>query len=456
MLNKPGKIHFVAIGGSVMHNLAILLKNKGFAVSGSDDHIYEPARSSLSSHGILPEKEGWFPERITGDLQAIILGMHAQADNPELKAAQELNVPIYSFPEFIYQQSQNKQRVVVGGSHGKTTITAIILHVLQYIGKDFDYLVGAKIRGFETMVKLSEAPIIVLEGDEYPSSAIDKTPKFHHYHHHIALLSGVAWDHINVYKTLDDYVKQFEIYADNTPKAGTFIFSADDDIATMIASKDRPDANRTEYTTHPYIIKDNRTFLIRKGHPDIPIQLFGKHNMQNVSAAFEVLKRLSVTEDQFYEAIATFQGASQRLEKIKTHNDILAYHDYAHAPSKVEASTAAMKEKYPDRKLIACLELHTFSSLNKSFLAQYAGTMKEADVPLVFFDPKNLVHKKMPELSIEEVMEAFDIENLRVFDECHEMENEIRKHPQNDSVFLFMSSGNFGGLNLQDFTNSLV
>ena len=445
------RIHFIAIGGSVMHNLAIALKERGYRVTGSDDDIFEPSRSRLEKAGILPPSNGWDPSRITEDLDAVVLGMHAKADNPELIKAQELGLKIYSYPDYIFENIKDKQRIVIAGSHGKTTITSMVLHVLQYHNKAFDYVVGAQIEGFDNMVKLSDAPIIVIEGDEYLTSPLDKTPKFLKYQHHIGLISGIEWDHINVYPTLEDYVKQFDNFADATPKAGTLIYCEEDDMATLICNKEREDVQRVEYKEHPSRIENGTTYLLT-GEGEVPVRVFGRHNMQNLSGAKEVLKKVGVTAEQFYEAIQSFRGAANRLELLKENEHHAVYKDFAHAPSKLAATTKALKEQYGDRALIACLELYTFSSLNKEFLAQYQGTFNAADIAIVYYSPKNLVLKNLENFSAEDVKLAFNRSDLLVFTEIIELKQYLMSIDWNNKNLLMMSSGKFDGLDLHELT----
>ncbi|MFT4734801.1 MAG: UDP-N-acetylmuramate: L-alanyl-gamma-D-glutamyl-meso-diaminopimelate ligase, partial [Arcticibacterium sp.] len=365
-MSKSGKrIHFIAVGGAIMHNLALALHKKGYRVTGSDDEIYDPAKGRLAKAGILPGKMGWDDTNITSDLDAVILGMHAKKDNPELKKAQELGIKVYSFPEYVFEQSKQKQRIVIAGSHGKTSITSIILHVLKYYNRNFDYLVGAQIEGFDLMVKLTDdAPIIILEGDEYLSSALEMKPKFLFYHPHITLISGVAWDHFNVFPKFDDYVKAFDQLAAGMSKAGSLIYDETDDIANIIGNQPKEDVNKLPYKAHPYEVKNGKTWL-KTDNGAIPIKIFGEHNMKNLQGAKLILEKLAITEDMFYEAIQSFSGAAKRLEKLGENKNTLIYRDFAHAPSKVGATTAATKELFPDRNLVACYELHTYSSLSK-------------------------------------------------------------------------------------------
>ena len=455
MITKDSKVHFIAIGGSVMHSLALALHQAGMTVSGSDDMIFEPSKSRLAKYNLLPESVGWRPEIINEDLDAVILGMHAKEDNPELARARELELPVYSYPEFIYQQAKNKQRIVIAGSHGKTTITSMIIHVLNYWNRSFDYVVGAQLEGFENTVKLSDAPIIVIEGDEYLTSTLDLTPKFLKYQHHIGLVSGVAWDHINVFPTIDEYVKQFDIFADATPKAGSLIYCEEDDLATVICGKERADVNSLPYQEHPSTIEKEQTFLTTDEGP-VAVEVFGRHNMQNFSGAKEVLLRIGVTSQQFYEAIQSFKGASNRLELVSKNNQTAIFKDYAHAPSKLAATTKALKEQFPDRNLVACIELHTYSSLNKKFLRQYADSFESADAPIVYYNPQIIAHKNLEPISKDEVKEAFNHEDLLVFDDINELEHFLLKQNWIGRNLLMMSSGNFHNLSIKVLSDAIL
>lgn len=447
MGSETQKLHFIAIGGSVMHNLAIALHNTGHEITGSDDEIFDPAKSKLAEYGLLPKETGWDASKITNRLDAVIVGMHAKTDNPELLKAQEQGIKIYSFPEYIFNQSKDKQRVVIAGSHGKTTITAIVLHILKYFDRKFDYAVGAYIKGFDTMVSFSDAPLVIIEGDEYLSSPIDNTPKFLHYHHHIGLISGIDWDHINVFPTEDEYMKQFEVFADATPKGGSLAFCDEDSMTSIIGNKERPDVFRLPYLTHRHSVEDGVTYLL-KGNEKIPVKIFGKHNLQNISGALEIVKKIGISEDQFYEAIRSFEGAAKRLEVIKDNGHSTLFRDYAHAPSKVKATVKAVKEHYPDRELVACLELHTFSSLNKDYIGKYAGTMKHADVLVVYVNPDTLAHKNLS-LTEEDIKSAFNLPEVRVFKETEKLVNFIQQQDWNDKNLLMMTSGHFDNLNYE-------
>ncbi|QRR02550.1 UDP-N-acetylmuramate--L-alanine ligase [Dyadobacter sandarakinus] len=450
------KIHFISIGGSVMHNLAIELHLKGFIVTGSDDEIYEPSSSRLAKYGLLPAITGWFPEKVTADLDAVILGMHARQDNPELLKAQELGLKVYSYPEYIFEQSQHKQRVVVAGSHGKTTITSMILHVLRVNNRVFNYLVGAQIEGFDNMVKLSEnAPLIVIEGDEYFTSPVDPTPKFMHYQPHIALISGIAWDHFNVFPTWESYVKQFELLADSLPKAGSIIFDETDDMLDVIGQKERPDVVSIAYVAHPYKIEDGRTVLIT-AQGEVPVLVFGNHNMKNISGARAVCERLGITDEEFYAAIQSFKGAAKRLELLGSNETVHIYRDFAHAPSKVEATTAALKEQFPDRQLVACAELHTFSSLNKAFLGQYRRKLKAADVAVVYFNPLTVEHKRLEAISEEDIRTAFRRDDLKVFTDSAALADFLKTISWQNANLLLMSSGTFGELDLKALADEIL
>ncbi|SFF27841.1 UDP-N-acetylmuramate--L-alanine ligase [Spirosoma endophyticum] len=450
----PQAIHFISVGGSAMHNLALALQHQGYIITGSDNQIYEPSRTRLKQHSLLPDELGWFPEKITTDLDGIIVGMHAHKDNPELIKALELGLPIYSYPEFIYQQSQQKQRVVIAGSHGKTTITAMILHVMAYHKRLFDYWIGDEIDGFDATVKLTpDAPVIIIEGDEYASSPIDARPKFLHYQPHIALISGIAWDHINIYPTWDQYVDQFESLAEAMPKAGILIFDESDDMLDVIGQKDRPDITKIPYVAHPSEIVNGQTYLITKQGHKLPLQIFGDHNMKNVSGALTVCNRIGVTEDQFYEAITSFKGVAQRLEKVAENGLRILYRDFAHSPAKVEATTEAVKRQYLDRKLLAVLELYTLSSLNKVFLDQYRGTLEAADEAVVYFDAKTIQNMS---ISVEDIAEAFDKPNLQILTNTEDLTAYLLQKRNSDQVFLLMSSGTFSGLNLNEVSKELI
>ncbi len=455
MLAKNSRVHFIAIGGSVMHSLALALHQAGIEVTGSDDMIFEPSKSRLHAFGLLPAEIGWSPDRIHPDLDAVILGMHAKEDNPELARARELGLPVFSYPEFIFQQSLDKQRIVIAGSHGKTTITSMIIHVLNYWNRSFDFVVGAHLDGFDNTVQLSEAPIIVIEGDEYLTSTVDKTPKFLKYQHHIGLVSGVAWDHINVFPTIDEYVKQFDLFADATPKAGSLVYCEEDDLATVICGKQRPDVTSIPYQEHPSTIKKGKTYLITD-NGEVPVKVFGKHNMQNFSGAKAVLLKIGITAEQFYEAIPSFKGARNRLELVSKNNHTVIFKDYAHAPSKLAATTKALKEQFPDRSLVACIELHTYSSLNKKFLDQYSDSFESADIPIVYYNPEIIAHKNLEPISKQEVKEAFNRKDLMVFDDINELEHFLLKQDWIGKNLLMMSSGNYHNLSIKVLSDAIL
>jgi UDP-N-acetylmuramate: L-alanyl-gamma-D-glutamyl-meso-diaminopimelate ligase len=449
------RVHFIAIGGSAMHNLALALHQKGFHVTGSDDEINEPSKSRLEKAGILPPAIGWFPEKLDPSVDAVILGMHARIDNPELLKAQELGLKIYSYPEYLYKQSENKQRVVIAGSHGKTSITSMILHVLKFHQKEFDYMVGAQLEGFDTMVKLSDAPVIVIEGDEYFASPLDRTPKFLHYKHHIGLISGIAWDHINVYPTFEEYVKQFEAFADSSPKGGILIYSDNDDLAEYICDKERDDVTSIDYPAHKHEIVEGISYLLTD-FGRIPLLIFGKHNMRNIAGAKEVCLKLGVNEEMFYQAIKSFKGAANRLEILNKNYSTIIFKDFAHAPSKVKATTNAVKKQYERKDLVAVLELHTFSSLTKDFLIQYKDCFKSADIPVVYYNPETIKHKKLQEITSNDVSEAFACDKLKVFTSSSELEEYLKNIDWNGKNLLMMSSGNFGGIDLKSLAKELV
>jgi len=449
------RIHFIAIGGSAMHNLALALHDKGYQISGSDDVIYEPSKSRLEEQGLLPEKFGWFPEKIGSFLDVLILGMHAKKDNPELLKAQELGLKIYSYPEFLYEQSKNKTRVVIGGSHGKTTITSMILHVLNYHGKEVDYMVGAQLEGFDRMVHLTEEnDFIVLEGDEYLSSPIDKRPKFHLYQPNIALLSGIAWDHMNVFPTFEDYLEQFQIFVDGIVQGGSITFNEEDKRVVEVVEKSQNAIRKFPYSTPEYEIKDGQTYIDTAEGP-LPVNVFGRHNLSNLAGAKWICQQMGIDEDDFYQAISSFKGASKRLEKLGEGSSSVVFKDFAHSPSKVAATTTAVKEQFPDKKLVACLELHTYSSLNEKFLTLYRQTLDAAEISAVFYSPKSVAIKKLAPLSSEQIRQAFQNDNLEVFTDPKQFEQFLYAQDKEDTVFLLMSSGNYGGLDLQAFLDHL-
>ena len=450
-------VHFIAIGGSAMHNLAIALHLKGYHVTGSDDEIFDPAKSRLQRYGLLPESYGWHPERITKDLDAIVLGMHARIDNPELLKAQELGLKIFSYPEYLYEQSKGKTRVVVGGSHGKTTTTAMILHVLQHCGIEADYMVGAQLEGFDVMVRLSEtAKVMVIEGDEYLTSPIDRRPKFHLYKPHVAIVTGIEWDHINVFPTFEIYKDQFAQFVNLIEPGGRLIYCNDDAEVRDVALKNtRTDIAKQPYDVPPHEVLEGITYL-DTAHGRVPLRVFGNHNLLNLTAARYACNSLGVTDEQFDEAIQSFGGASKRLELVKATMDCAVYKDFAHAPSKLRATIAAMKGQYPNRRLVACMELHTFSSLTAEFLKQYAGTMDRADVPYVYFSQHALQLKKLPDLDPEQVKASFANERVRVFTDSKQMVEELRKMHWQDANLLMMSSGNFDGIDFKQLADELI
>ncbi len=455
MESKPQKIHFIAIGGSVMHNLAIALKQVGHTITGSDDEIFEPSRSVLTKHGLLPTHDGWNPDNINSSLDLVILGMHARKDNPEVLKAQQLGLKIYSFPEYIYKHSIDKQRIVVAGSHGKTTITAIVVHVLNYFNRPFDYVIGAKIKGIENQVKLTNAPFIIIEGDEYLCSALDPTPKFLRYQHHIGVISGVAWDHANVFTTEEEYLKQFDRFADQTPKSGILIFCETDTMVGIVGNKQRPDVINIGYKAHTHALENGMEFLTN-GKERIPIKIFGVHNLQNISAAKELLKKIGITNDQFYQAIPSFEGASGRLEKLKENESTIIFKDFAHAPSKVKASVKAVKDLYPNRDTIACLELHTYSSLNKTYLPQYKDSLKGLSTAVVYFNPEKLKAKNLETLTEDDIKSAFGSTALHVFSDSAKLENFLTSQSWKDKNLVMMSSGDFGGISINTLADKIL
>jgi len=441
-------IHFTAIGGAAMHNLAIALHKKGYKVTGSDDVIFDPSKSRLEKYGLLPEEFGWFPEKITPDIDAIILGMHAKPDNPELKKAQELGLNIYSYPEYLFLQSRNQKRVVVAGSHGKTTITSMILHVLASVGKDVNYMVGSQLKGFETMVKLDDnLDTIVLEGDEYLSSPIDLRPKFLWYKPHLTIISGIAWDHMNKFPSKQDYFEQFAHYIDTIEENGTLIYNVEDEKLKDIAENRRDDLNKIPYGTPAYS-KDKEHFYFHYNGQKIPLKIFGAHNMQNSEAARLICNELGVSDKDFYQAMQSFEGADKRLEAIFENDEAIIFKDFAHAPSKVAASLDAVKERYPDKKVIAVLELHTYSSLNQKFLPEYKDKLKSADEAIVFYSPHAVAIKELEPIPPELIVKEFNRPDLQVFTEPEKLHEYLYNKDLKDAVLLLMSSGNYGGLDM--------
>jgi len=437
-----------------MHNLAIALSRKGITVTGSDDEIFDPARSRLAACGLLPDEEGWHAERITAELDAVVVGMHARADNPELLRAQQLGLKIYSYPEYLYEQSKDKLRIVVGGSHGKTTTTAMILHVLAKSGIEADYMVGAQLKGFDVMVRLSEtARVMVIEGDEYLTSPIDRRPKFHLYKPDVAIITGIEWDHINVFPTFDIYKEQFAKFIDLIENGGTLIYCDEDpEVHSVATGNRRTDIKKMPYVCPEHEVKEGVTYL--SAH-HTPLKIFGHHNLLNLTAARLACHEVGVTDGQFDEAISSFEGASKRLELVKASADCAVYKDFAHAPSKLRATIAAMREQYPSRRLVACMELHTFSSLTQEFLQQYRGTMDKADVRMVYFSQHALQLKKLPPLDPEAVRAEFG-GGVEVFTDSASMVEKIKKTVWHNANLLMMSSGNFDGIDFASLANDII
>lgn len=450
------KVHFISIGGSVMHQLAIALKRKGYEVTGTDDEIFEPAKANLEQEGLLPNEIGWNPDLITSNLDAVILGMHAKADNPEIAKAKELGLKIYSFPEYIYQESIQKKRIVVGGSHGKTTTTSMIMHVLKTLHKDFDYLVGAKLEGFNQSVNITNAPIIVCEGDEYPASVIEKKPKFHFLFPHIAILTGIAWDHINVFPTFDFYLEQFITFIHKIEKGGILIYNETDEVLKKLVEENK----RSDIEYQPYAVPINQIIdgvtTVTINNESIGLSVFGNHNLQNLHAAYWACNQLGIHAYEFLQAIQSFTGASKRLELLAKNNTTNVYRDFAHAPSKVTATVQAVKKQFPERQLVAVLELHTFSSLNEQFMKEYSGALDKADIAIVFYSNHALELKRMPPLPKNMVEQGFNKENLIVLNNKTELETTLNQLNYYNTNLLFMSSGNYDGLDIIAYAKSKV
>ena len=448
------KIHFIAIGGSAMHNLAIALKLKGFSITGSDDAINDPSRSRLKKYNLLPQKEGWFSDKITSDIDAVVLGMHAKDDNPELLKARKIGLKIYSYPEFIFNQSKDKIRIVIGGSHGKTSITSLVLHVLSTLNIEYDYMVGAQLDGFEVMVKLSDtSKYIVLEGDEYLSSALDLRPKFHLYKPHIALISGIAWDHINVFKTFENYLKQFEIFINSIEKNGTLVYNELDPELKKLVSSNKSNLNYIPYSIPKHKIIDGISFIDINNRL-YRLKIFGDHNLQNISGALNICKALGVESEDFYNAITSFNGASNRLELVYKSSDTIIFKDFAHSPSKVKATTEAVHKQFPNRKLISFFELHTYSSLNPLFLEKYRDTLKHSDECYIYYSEKNMRIKRLEPIDSDLIIRSFNHSSLTVIDNYEKLNKKIYDLDLSNSVLLMMSSGKFGGLDIDKIKKS--
>ncbi|MDO4763955.1 MAG: Mur ligase family protein [Flavobacteriaceae bacterium] len=442
------KIHFIAIAGSAMHNIAIALKNKGFEITGSDDAIFEPSKSRLKEKGILPDELGWFPEKITNDIDAVILGMHAHTDNPELAKAKKLGLKIYSYPEFLYEQSKDKTRVVIAGSHGKTTITSMVLHALNFYQKETDYMVGAQLEGFDCMVKISEEnDFVVLEGDEYLSSPEDRRPKFLHYQPNIALMSGIAWDHINVFKTFEQYVEQFKKFTESITSGGVLVYNEEDEEVVKIVESTENYFKKLPYKTPDYEIRDGKVYL-KTDMGEVPLMIFGKHNLLNMEGAKLICQQLGIMEGDFYEAMMSFKGASKRLEKVERADGGILYKDFAHAPSKVRATASAFKEQFKNEKTFGFLELHTYSSLNPLFLEQYEGALDSLNEAVVFYSEEALKIKRMEAISPQMIKDKFNNQNIKVFTNAEDLAQYWKNLDKTSGAFLMMSSGNFGGLDL--------
>ena len=455
-MNTKKTIHFIAIGGSAMHNLAIALHLSGNVISGSDDEVFNPSKGRLEKYGLLPKKMGWDDSRVTEDIEVVIVGMHARKDNPELIKAQKLGLPIFSYPEYIYEATKEKTRVVIGGSHGKTTITSMILHVLNFHNRENDYMVGAQLEGFEVMVKLSDtSPLALLEGDEYLSSPIDRRPKFHLYQPNIALLTGIAWDHINVFPTFENYCEQFEIFINKIEEGGSLVyFSGDTEIQKLVSNSTR-NIKFIPYSTPQFSIENGITTLTTT-EGNYPLNIFGEHNLQNLNGARLVCQELGISAKEFYTAIQSFSGASKRLETVAKNEVTHILKDFAHSPSKLQATTQAVKNQYPDRQLIACIELHTFSSLNQEFLTQYKNTMLAADQAFVYFSPKAIEHKKLAMLSEKDVKNAFFSENVTVFTNSDELMKTVKSINFENKNLLLMSSGNFDGVDFEELGSEIL
>jgi len=439
------KVHFIAIGGSAMHNLAIALSRKGIEVSGSDDEIFEPSKSRLEKQGILPANVGWDADLINVDIDAVILGMHAREDNPELLKSKELGLPIYSYPEYLYEQSKAKKRIVIGGSHGKTTITSMLLHACMKMDINVDYMVGAQLDGYDCMVKLTdEAQFMVLEGDEYLSSPIDRRPKFHLYKPDVAIISGIAWDHINVFPTFENYVSQFDQFCSLIERDGLLIYNEEDKEVNALGKKYQDSIDTQAYSTPSFEPTENGTKLSYQG--DLyELKIFGSHNLQNLMGAMHLATQVGISSKAFLHSMVDFSGAGKRLQKVIEKDTFVMYKDFAHSPSKLKATTNAVKEQYPNRRIVACMELHTFSSLKKEFLPLYDGAMNSADEAIVYFSHEVVKHKKLDPISKELVADCFG-GGVSVLNNTEEVLNQLKNSSWKDAVLIMMSSGNFDGI----------
>jgi len=450
------RVHFISIGGSVMHQLAIALKRKGYIVTGTDDEIFEPSRTNLLEEGLLPSAMGWQPDLVRSNVDAIILGMHARADNPELIKAKELGLKIYSFPEYIFHESQQKQRIVVGGSHGKTTTTSMIMHVLRFLSFDFDYLVGAKLDGFDQSVNITNAPVIVCEGDEYPASAIERKPKFHFLFPHVAILTGIAWDHINVFPTFDFYLEQFVIFINKIETGGLLIYNSSDPVLDkLVKDHPRPAIRYQPYAVPVHSIDNGKTTVTIEGISG-NLKIFGNHNLMNLLAAYYACETLGVSASDFVRAIGSFTGASKRLELLASNDTVNVYRDFAHAPSKVKATIEALKQQFPNRQLVAILELHTYSSLNEKFMHEYNGALKQADIALVYFSKHALAIKQLPALAIEKVAEGFNQPGILVMNEKNQLQEWLTTQKFSATNIVLMSSGNYDGIDMLTFAKEVT
>ncbi|MFT3753033.1 MAG: Mur ligase family protein [Paludibacter sp.] len=449
------RVHFIAIGGVAMHNLAITIcKKNNFEVTGSDEEFTEPVRRRLEEYGLLPDKLGWFPDKINKGLSAVVIGINAKEDNPELIRAKELGLKIYSVPEYLFLQTRSKTRIVVSGSHGKTTVTAMILFVLKNLKIDADYMISSQIEGFDNMVKLTyESRIAVFEGDEFLTSPIDRRPKFHLYKPHIAVLTGIKWDHINVFPTLENYVQQFRKFTELMEVQGRLIYFDGDEQLNKMAETLRRDIVSFAYNTPDHEVRNGVTYL-KTRYGEILLQVFGQFNLQNLDAARLACRQIGVTDEQFYSVISEFPGVSNRLEKIAESNETIVYRDFAHSPTQLKATIKAVKNQHPDRKLIACFELQTVTSLTDDFLPQYANCMAGVDVAFVYFNPDTVKQLNLNKISSSQVKAAFGGENLTVFTDPNEMQQSIRALKYENSVLLFMTSGTFDGLNLTGITKN--
>lgn len=436
------RIHFIAIGGAIMHNLAIDLHKNGHTISGSDDQIFEPSFSKLKKYSLMPKNLGWNADFITDEIDLIILGMHAKEDNLELKKALELGLKIQSFPEFVASQITDKKRVAIAGSHGKTSTTAMLMHILKDNNFEFDYLVGSELPGYESMVKLSNAPLIVIEADEYLSSKLDQRPKFLWYKPQLSVITGIAWDHINVFPTFELYKKAFTDFIDShQADSSIFFYQFDEELSKII--------NNSTYKCRPYteLTAKNQgqySIVLDNNEEEYYFPFFGNHFLQNASAAIHLAMELGLNQKDIYKALESFPGSAKRLELVWANDQLFIYRDFAHSPSKVMATIKAFSRQFKDYQVFFVFEPHTFSSQQIDFIQHYNKCFEDLNA-YIFMDKKAFALKNKPMLSGPDIENAFGTNSI--LNSATELMKEIRKSSQKSkkTVWVLMSSGNMGG-----------